>query len=408
LRRTLARQLWNLELDSSSGESRRADSPDGVVEVPTRHGPCNHGSMTDERTEMDQAGYTLGPIPDGEAAAAPTPAAPVTGDAPLWRILPGLMLIAAWGPALAAAILTISQPGYQAPKVLTGGNLEQGLLSWIGPAGPLLFAPLIGLVTAAGIWMLSRALGAPRWAAAVVSSLSVLMPLIGLAPSPVDLPDDAAFGAAMTVAMALTMRSVKNLETNALAMAFVVAIIAAWLRPWAAWPAIAVLLAVICVTRMFEERPWCGAVAALCWGPGLFLAQLFGETDGFRGGIFSQANDNAERLGVGLSTTIAAGDQTPDIMAAILPFLATATPLVVLALAGALGLLLVWLTGGRNKAAAVSAGIFFVICVVGALGYGSADAARLLLDPILLAATGIIGLIAPEAISRIRKARAAA
>lgn len=357
---------------------------------------------------MDQSGYSLGPIPDGDVTAAPDPPASVTGDAEVWRIVPGLMLLAVWGPALVAAISAIGQLGYQGPEVLTGGNLRQGLLSWIGPAGPLLFAPLIGLVTAAGIWMLSRALGAPRWAAAVVSSLSVLMPLAGLAPSPVDLPDDAAFGAAMTVVMALTVRSVKNLDPKALAMAFVVAIIAAWLRPWAAWPAIAVLLSVISVTRVFEERPWCGAIAALCWGPGLFLAQMFGETDGFRSGIFAEASDNAERLNVSLSTTVAAADQTPELMGMVLPFLATATPLVVLSIAGALGLLLVWLTGGRNKVAVVSAGIFVLISAVGALGYGSAVASRLLLDPMLLAATGIIGLIIPEAINRIRKARAAA
>jgi hypothetical protein len=348
--------------------------------------------MSDQRAEMDQA--------DRPLAAGPSTRLDL--DSTVWRFLPFLFLLAVWAPAIASALAEMAAPGYRAPELAEGGSLQQGLLAWFGPAGPLLAAPVIAGVTAAGVWMLARGLGAPRWAGAAVSTVSLLLPLAHLSPDPVELPDDAAFGAAMVVVMACTVRAVHDLSPKALAIAFVVSIIAAWLRPWAVWPALAVLLGVVLVTRLFEERPWCGAIAALCWGPGIFLARLFGETNGFRGGLFSEASDPAGRFGAGVAATLEASREPISLLGQAAAILGFAIPLIILlALAGfAIALLLVM--GQPKRNAASCAMIVLAVAVLGAIGYGDGQAARLLLDPMLLGLTGVAGLALPELIRRIR------
>ena len=361
--------------------------------------------MSDQRIEMDQSGYTVRAPDDPQTDAAAVAEHNGPGASVWWRLLPALLLILAWLPGLAGALTEISTPGYAAVVQAAGGPLEQGMLAWFGPAGPSLAAPLVALVSAAGVWLLTRSLGAPRWAAALVSSLAVLLPLTGLGPDITTNLDEAAFGAAMLVALAFVVQAVQVFSPKALAIAFVVVIIAAWLRPWAAWPALAVLLSVVLVTRAFAERPWCGAIAALCWGPGLFLAQLFGETNGFNGGVFASAEDPAARLSVGLNTTAAAA--SVDWFGAAMSLLAIALPLIILAVLACGGVLLCWLTGDRRKLAATAASIFVAASLVGALGYGDAEAARLLLDPMLLGLAGVIGLVAPDAARRFMARRAA-
>ncbi|MCU0882978.1 MAG: hypothetical protein MUF14_09955 [Hyphomonadaceae bacterium] len=327
--------------------------------------------MSDQRIEMDQTGYTVRAPDDPQTDAAAVAEHNGPGASVWWRLLPALLLILAWLPGLAGALTEISTPGYAAVVQAAGGPLEQGMLAWFGPAGPSLAAPLVALVSAAGVWLLTRSL----------------------------------VGAAMLVALAFVVQAVQVFSPKALAIAFVVVIIAAWLRPWAAWPALAVLLSVVLVTRAFAERPWCGAIAALCWGPGLFLAQLFGETNGFNGGVFASAEDPAARLSVGLNTTAAAA--SVDWFGAAMSLLAIALPLIILAVLACGGVLLCWLTGDRRKLAATAASIFVAASLVGALGYGDAEAARLLLDPMLLGLAGVIGLVAPAAARRFMARRTA-
>jgi hypothetical protein len=361
--------------------------------------------MTDERIEMDQSGYIISAPADDPVAVDAPPQVAGPGDSLWWRAVPCVLLVLVWALSLVDAISTIATPGYTGLPQAGGGPLEQGLLAWFGPAGPSLVAPLVSLLGAAGVWLLTRSLGAPRWAAAIVSGLGILMPVTGLGPSITANLDEAAFAASMLVALAFVVRAIHDFSPKALAVAFVVVIIAAWLRPWAAWPAIAVLLSVVLVTRAFEERPWCGAVAALCWGPGLFLAQLFGETNGFSGGMFAAADDPAERLSVGLNATAAATGT--DWFHATLSLLAVATPLLVLAALACCGVLLCWVTGDRRKVAATGAAVFVGVSLLGALGYGDAEAARLLLDPMLLGLAGVTGLVAPAAVRRFMARRAA-
>lgn len=301
-----------------------------------------------------------------------------------WRAIPVAIWLAAWLPAVMMALDRMAAMAIpvaaEEPE-----TLRETIVAWLGEPGLTLVAPLVSAAMGAGTWLLARALGAPRWGAAVVASVAVAAHVFGGAPAPAGHPEDAGFAAAMVLAAACTAQAVARERQSALALAFLLAAIACWLRPWAAWPAAAVLVGVVLVTRAFEERPWCGFVAAMAWGPGFWLARLFGESGGFGSALFAAPHQGGGGLQAGVSGGVAVARSLPDHLLSALTALAQALPFALLGLLAAAGVLLCVLLGGARRRAAVSAALVAGICGFGAIGYGDLAAARLLLDPLLLA-----------------------
>jgi hypothetical protein len=323
-----------------------------------------------------------------------------------WRIVPALFGLAAWLPQIGTAINGLSKlPQGIVFEAAQGGMLQSLIVSLVGPDGLVLVGALLAAMTAYGIWAIARGMGAPRWAAAAVTSVWLVLPLFKLAPSPVTFPDEAAFATFMILAMAALVWTARRESGSLLMLAFVLAIIAAALRPGAAWPAIAIGVAAVLASNELEEGPWVGMLSSLCWTPGLYIANHFIEGDHAPASLFAQASvmdtvrDSAS-IGVG------ALDAVTMSLPLVLSFLLAAFPFVVLGIAAITGQSIAFLLGGARRRAAIAGSVGTVLCVIGAAGYGSGDAARLLLDPIFLGLAAAIGLVIPALIERIKTARA--
>jgi hypothetical protein len=323
-----------------------------------------------------------------------------------WRVVPVLFGLAAWLPQVWSSLAAISRTqigaGLQAAQ---GGFIQSNILKLLGPDGLVIVGALLAALLAYSVWALARAIGAPRWAAALVASLCIVAPLFGLAPSPAIAPDDAAFGVFMTLALAGLVWTARREDSNCLMAAFVLAIIAAGLRPGAAWPAIAVGIGALLASDKLEEGPWFGMFSALCWAPGLYIAHHFIAGEQASASLFAQpAVIEAGRQGAaaGANVIYSATISLPIILAWVM----SALPLVIFGMAALLGLGIAFLLGKGRRRGAIAGAVGGGLSVLGAAGYGNYDAARLLLDPIFLGLAAAIGLVIPALIARIKTARA--
>ena len=354
--------------------------------------------------ETIQLGAPPAPL-TGETTPAPTPAGAdlrASTERTVWRLIPLAILAAAWIPALLQTLPNLGPQAMLDPGGAPGG-LKSFILRWMGEPGLYLVAAGISGAMALGTWLLARALGAPRWAAATVASVAIALHVLGLAPSPVQQPADAGFAAAMVLAAAMTARAVASGRQGPLALAFVLAVAASWFRPWAAWPAAAVLVGVVLVTRLFEERPWCGFAAATAWGPGIWLAKAFSDSGGLKSDLFRHPDSGSGVVRNGVFQGVEAARTLPGTLADALLVIAQALPFVILGLLALAGLGLCLLLGGQRRQAALAGGLFTGLSVFGAAGYGDLTAARLLLDPLLLGLAAGAAVALP-ALARGRRA----
>jgi hypothetical protein len=319
-----------------------------------------------------------------------------------WRIVPALFGLAVWLPQIGSAMAALARlPQGIRYEASNSGFLREALISYVAPDALTLAAALIAAVTAYGVWAIARGMSAPRWAAAAVTSVWLVLPLFRLAPSPVTLTDDAAFAAFMTLAIAALVWTARRENSNLLMVAFVLAIVAALLRPGAAWPAIAIGVAAMLASDKLEEGPWVGMLSSLCWAPGLFIAHHLIEGDGRPASLFAQPSV-LETVREGASLGVGAVNAATMSLPMVLSFLLAAIPFVIFGLAALTGQTIAFLLGGARRRAAIAGTVGAILCVIGAAGYGSGDAARLLLDPIFMGLAAAIGLILPALIERLK------
>jgi hypothetical protein len=326
--------------------------------------------------------------------------------ASFWRAVPILFGLAAWLPQIWSSLISFSK-GSLTPAFApaAGGFIETTLLKLVGPDGIAVFGAGIAALTAYGVWALARAVASPRWAAATMASVAVVAPVFGLAPSPIVSPDDAAFGAMMTLALAAVVWAGRREDSNCLMIAFLLAIVAAALRPGAAWPAFAVGIAALLATKKLEEGPLLGMFSSLCWAPGLYFAnKIFGSEDGLENLAQSQSVIEATRNIA--AANIAAADKAVVSWPDILQTLLSAVPFVVFGLAAIAGCVVLFLLGKSRRRGAIVGATGALVSIVGAAFYGDLDAARLLLDPIFLGIGAATGLVLPALIKQIKTASA--
>jgi hypothetical protein len=323
-----------------------------------------------------------------------------------WRIVPILFGLAAWLPQIWSSLASFSTSAL-APRLeqAGGGFIESNVLNLVGPDGLVLVGAMIAALTAYAVWALARAVGAPRWAAAVMASISAVAPLFGLAPSPILSPEDAAFGAFMTLALAAVVWSGRREDGNCLMVAFILAIIAAMLRPGAAWPAFAIGLGALLATNKLEEGPLVGMFSSLCWAPGLYFAHKIFGSDSMAASLAPEPSVLEATRDVAAST-FSAADKAALSWPSILQALLSGVPFVLFGLAAIIGCTILFLLGKSRRRGAIAGGVGALISVLGAAGYGDFDAARLLLDPIFLGLGAAIGLVLPALIKQVRTASA--
>lgn len=323
-----------------------------------------------------------------------------------WRAIPILFGLAAWVPQILGALDSyVHLPVGIRFAAADGGLLKLLVVKYLGPDGLVLVGSLLAGLIAFSIWAIGRAIGAPRWAVAAVTSIWVVAPIFGLAPSPVSYPDDAAFAALMSLAVAGVIWAGRRHNQNALILAFVFAILASLIRPGAAWPAIAIGVAAFLASDQLEEGPIVGTLSALCWSPGLLLANYVFGNDRTPASLTPQPTlldtvkaDAMPSLG-GLGRL---GMSLNELLGALL----AALPFVVFGTAAIAGVAVAFFLGGARRRGAIAAAVVMICSVFGAIGYGSGDAARLLLDPILLGLAAGLGLIIPALIDRAKTAPA--
>lgn len=323
-----------------------------------------------------------------------------------WRIVPILFGLAAWLPQIGAALAGLAKlPNGIRFEAATGGFLQTQIVGLVGPNGLILAAAVFSAMTAYGIWAIARGMGAPRWAAAAAASIWLILPLFKLAPSPVTFPDDAAFAALMTLAVAAVVWTARRENSDLLMLAFVLAILAALVRPGAAWPALAVGIAALMASNKLEEGPWVGMLSSLCWAPGLYIAHHFIDGGRSPAALFAQPS-MLDTVRESASLGVGAIDAVTMSLPMVLSMLVAALPFVVLGVAAICGQTIAFLLGGARRRAAIAGTVCTILCVIGAAGYGSGEAARLLLDPIFIGLAAALGLVAPALLERFRNGRA--
>jgi hypothetical protein len=319
-----------------------------------------------------------------------------------WRILPILFGAAAWLPQIWSSLAAFGRlPSGSFIAPISGGYFQKLVGNAVGPDGLIVAGAMLSGLIAYAVWALARAIGAPRWAASVVASISFVSPLFGLAPSPALALDDAAFGAFMTLALAGVVWTGRREDSNCLMVAFILAIIAATLRPGAAWPAIAIGIGALLASNKLEEGPWVGMLSSLCWAPGLYFAHhlLVGDTGA--ASLYAEPSV-VEKMRQSAAASVGAVDSATLSLPVILNGLLTAIPFVIFGSAAIIGLGIAFLLGKGRRRGAIAGAIGGGLSVLGAAGYGSFDAARLLLDPIFLGLAAAIGLILPALIKRLK------
>jgi hypothetical protein len=343
---------------------------------------------------------------DSAARARPFAPLAISPDytAGLWRVVPILFGLAAWLPQIWSSLASFSRnPLATRLETAAGGFIESTVLTRIGPDGLVIVGALIAALTTYAVWALARAVGAPRWAAAICASISAVAPLFGLAPSPIVSPEDAAFGAFMTLALAGVVWAGRREDSNCLMVAFILAIIAATLRPGAAWPAFAVGIAAILATNKLEEGPLVGMFSSLCWAPGLYFANKIFGGDSEAASLTPEPSVLEATRDVAAASFNAA-DKAALSWPSILQGLLSGAPFVVFGTMAIIGCTILFLLGKSRRRGAIAGAIGAAISVLGAAGYGDFDAARLLLDPIFLGLGAAIGLVLPALIKQFKTA----
>jgi hypothetical protein len=319
-----------------------------------------------------------------------------------WRLVPALFGLATWLPQIGTALAGFARlPDGIRFKAADGGFLQSQIVGLIGPDGLTIAGALFSAITAYGIWAIARGMSAPRWAAAAFASVWLILPIFKLAPSPVTYPDDAAFAAFMTLAIAAVVWTARRENSNLLMVAFILAIVAAAVRPGAAWPSIAIGMAAMLASDKLEEGPWVGMLSSLCWAPGLYIAYQLINGDSAPASLFAEPNV-LDTVREGATMGAGAIDAATMSLPIVLSTLLAALPLVVFGIAAITGQTIAFLLGGARRRAAIAGSVSALLCVIGAAGYGSVDAARLLLDPIFFGLAAAIGLVIPALLERLK------
>lgn len=286
----------------------------------------------------------------------------------LWYLLPVLMLVAAYFPLISSVISQIDI----VPQGIVAENSHwlKKIIGKFGENGNILFAIVPASLCAMGIWQISRALGANIQIAAIFSSLYIAAPILKLAPNFLNSPQGGIFAGLIAISTAQTMRAIKNKSQTSMAWAFIFAAAACWFRPYAIWPVVAVFIAIILITNIFEDRPKYGFLSALCWGPLLFYAYSFSK--------FIQKSDYSFFI---QKPTLF--DKTEVIEFGY--FLFNSIPFLIL-IASAIFALIILNSRFKNEKPIKAFIILSIIAILGAIGYQDVIAARFIIDTFALGA----------------------
>ncbi len=302
----------------------------------------------------------------------------------MWRALPILMLFAAFLPSIIVNIGNIGQAKYF--ENINTPFLNQGLISIFGDAGPKIFAIIPAALICLGIWKTGKALGAKIWASSLACTIYIAASTFGFTPNFHDNIDDGVFAAFILFSVCYVIKAIDRKSQIDMALAFFWSVMAVLLRPYAAWPQFAVFLAIILTTKHFQERPIYGLISALCWGPGLYLAygvtQLYEnnfEIDFSKPLISSFVNtENAKNL-------FDFGNIKNNILE-IGYFLLSTLPFLILGIIAIIAFISLYNQRKKTENNKIRAfAIFLIIAILGAIGYGQINAARLLLDGLFIA-----------------------
>lgn len=303
----------------------------------------------------------------------------------MWRALPILMLLAAFSPLIIANINNIGQFS-NFENNLSAPFLTQAIISIFGNAGTKIMAIIPAALISFGIWKCGKALGAEIWATSIACTIYIAASAFGLTPNFHDNIDDGFFAAFILFSACFLIKTVDKKSQIDMALAFFWSVMAVLLRPYAAWPQFAVFLAIILTTKHFQERPIYGLISALCWGPGLYvaygLAQLYENNFAldFSKPLISNLIDarairNLANLGNIKNHILEIGY-----------FLLSTLPFVVLGALSIIAFIALYNHKQKNINDKIRAfSIFLVFAIIGAIGYGQINAARLLLDGLFIA-----------------------
>ena len=303
----------------------------------------------------------------------------------MWRALPILMLLAAFSPLIIANINNIGQFS-NFENNLGAPFLTQAIISIFGNAGTKIMAIFPAALISFGIWKCGKALGAKIWATSIACTIYIAASAFGLTPNFHDNIDDGFFAAFILFSACFLIKAVDKKSQIDMALAFFWSVMAVLLRPFAAWPQFAVFLAIILTTKHFQERPIYGLISALCWGPGLYvaygLAQLYENNFAldFSKPLISNLVD---------AQTIRNFSNLENIKSHILEigyFLLGTLPFLVLGILSLIAFISLYNGKQKNTNDKIRAfSIFLVFAIIGAIGYGQINAARLLLDGLFIA-----------------------
>lgn len=303
----------------------------------------------------------------------------------MWRALPILMLLAAFSPLIIVNINNIGQFS-NFENNLSAPFLTQAIISIFGNAGTKIMAIIPAALISFGIWKCGKALGAKIWATSIACTIYIAASAFGLTPNFHDNIDDGYFAAFILFSACFLIKAVDKKSQIDMALAFFWSVMAVLLRPYAAWPQFAVFLAIILTTKHFQERPIYGLISALCWGPGLYmaygLAQLYENNfvlDFSKPLISSLVDTQTIRNFLNL-------ENMKSHILEIGYFLLSTLPFVVLGALSIIAFIALYNHNQKNTNGKIHAfSIFLIFAIIGAIGYGQINAARLLLDGLFIA-----------------------
>ncbi|MBN8648001.1 MAG: glycosyltransferase family 39 protein [Caulobacterales bacterium] len=303
----------------------------------------------------------------------------------MWRALPILMLIASFAPSIIANISNISQFTYFENN-FSAPFINKVIISIFGNVGTIIMAIIPAGLICFGIWKCGKVLGAKIWASSLACTIYIAASAFGLTPNFHDNLDDGFFAAFILFSACFLIKAVDKKSQIDMALAFFWSVMAVLLRPFAAWPQFAVFVAIILTTKHFQERPIYGLISALCWGPGLYVA-------------YGAAQLYENNFAMDFSKPLVSNFIKPDTIKELFNFanikshifeigyfLLSTLPFVVLGILSLIAFISLYnqkqkTTDGKIRAFS----IFLIFAIIGAMGYGQINAARLLLDGLFIA-----------------------
>jgi hypothetical protein len=305
----------------------------------------------------------------------------------LWRIFPIIMLLAAFLPIILKALNEFRFDRSLNNSIGDSFSFNSLASTYFGQIGPDLFALLPAALISLGIWVCSRALGAKRYGAAIASCLYIAATIIGIAPNFATNIENGIFAGLMILSAAHAMHAIRQKSQARMAFAFIFSVLASLIHPFTAIPQIAVFCSIFFATRYFEERPIYGLICALCWGPGLYLANWYAN---YQGVITPPTN---ELLGQSIGKPNLINQFNPESAKnSFLEFgyfMLNSMPILILAIFAILSFVILGIHFAKNTAKGsgsfiIGFAIFLIISAIGALIYGDISSARWLLDGLLL------------------------